>query len=125
MRNFIFSLSKYYLDGVVVIIVNFNRAEIREAEELISILEEEISPRDKRLVIDLGQCEYVDPTFIGVLLETLNRLKAQGISLKLVKPDITKSNSSLFTNILRLFELYKSREEALQIINRTNPLLAL
>ena len=125
MRNVMSNFGRLYVNGGVVIIVNLNRAATREAEELISILEEEISPRDKRLVIDLGQCEYVDPTFIGVLLETLNRLKAQGISLKLVKPDITKSNSSLFTNILRLFELYKSREEALQIINRTNPLLAL
>ena len=51
MRNFIPNFTKLYLDGAVVIIVNLNRATIREANELISILEEEISPRDKRLVI--------------------------------------------------------------------------
>ncbi len=113
MRNSISNFGKLYVNGAVVIIVNLNRATIREANELISILEEEISPRDKRLVIDLSQCEFVDPTFIGVLLVTLKRLKAQGRSLRLVKPDIPQNNSSVFTNILRLFKLYKSREEAL------------
>ena len=109
MSNF----ERLYVNGGVVIIVNLNRATVQETKELISILEEEISPRDKRLVIDLSQCEFVDPTFIGVLLVTLKRLKTQGRSLKLVEPNISQNDSSVVTNILRLFELYKSREEAL------------
>jgi anti-anti-sigma factor len=109
MSNF----GRLYVNGGVVIIVNLNRATIQEAKELISILEEERSSRDKKLVVDLGQCEFVDPTFIGILLVTLKRLKAQGKSLKLVKPDIPQNDSSVVTNILRLFEVYKSREEAL------------
>ncbi len=56
------------IDDVTVEKVNLTRATYKEAGELKNILKDDIVRKTRKIVIDLGQCEFIDSTFIGVLV---------------------------------------------------------
>ena len=56
------------VNGVRFIILNLSRATLREAIILKSIIEEEINLGEKKLVLDISQCEFIDFSFIGSLV---------------------------------------------------------
>ena len=100
--------------GVRFIIVNLSRATLQEAKILKSIIEEDIIIGVRKLVIDISQCEFIDSTFIGSLVVEQKRMKEKGGKVMLIYP--LKLDENLFhaTNTLRIFEIYQTREEAIE-----------
>ena len=100
--------------GVRFIIVNLTRATINEAKILRSIIEENITIGIRKLAIDISQCEFIDSSFIGTLVVGLKRMKEKGGKIMLIEP--VKLDENLFdvTNTLRIFEIYQTREEAIE-----------
>ena len=100
--------------GVRFIIVNLSRATLQEAIILKSIIEEEIIIGVKKLAIDISQCEFIDSTFIGSLVVGQKKMKEKGGKIMLIDP--VKLDKDLFhvINALRLFDLYKTREDAIK-----------
>ena len=107
------ALEKSFECGFLITKLKLKKATILEALEFKSELDEEILKGNHNIIIDLGSCEFLDSTFIGVLVVTWKKLKTAGGKLKLVKPgNFTKSVFHL-TGTIELFETYESREEAL------------
>ena len=105
---------KIYVDGVFVIEVNLNRSTINEAIAFRKMVEEEINSGHTKLVIDLSKCDYIDSTFFGAIIKVLGMMTDQGYKLKVVKPSISEEDIFTSTNTLRLFDIYKTREEAIK-----------
>ena len=78
------------------------------------MVEEEIDSGHKNLVIDISECEFIDSVFLGVIIKALKMMNSKGYTLKLVKP--ANPGEDLFTNrnLTRLFDLYKTREDAIK-----------
>ena len=108
---------KIYLDGVFVIAVNLNRSTINEAIIFRKILKEEINSGHTKLVIDLSKCVYIDSTFFGAIIVASRMLNDIGYKLKVVKPAIAGEYIFTHTNTLKLFDKYKTREEAIKSFN--------
>ena len=105
---------KIYIDGVLVIVVMCNRSTMREANEFKKLIKEEISSDHYKLVIDLTKCEYVDSTFFGAIMMTFGMMKDKGFKLKVVKPAISGEAIFTATHTLSLFDIFKTREEAIK-----------
>ena len=105
---------KIYLDGVFVIAVNLNRSTINEAIIFRKILKEEINSGHTKLVIDLSKCVYIDSTFFGAIIVASRMLIDLGSKLKVVKPGIVEEYIFTHTNYLKVFDKYKTREEAIK-----------
>ena len=58
-------------NNVVVLKVNLVRATLKEAEEFKNQLMEEIKLGNKKMVVDLSICEFIDSTFLGSLVGDL------------------------------------------------------
>ena len=110
MENF----EKILLDDVIVVAVNLTRSTILESKEFRKIIEEEIDDGHIRLVIDLSMCEIIDSTFFGVVIMTLKKLTEVGGKLKVVEPVNPMEDIYTITNTLRLFDIYKTREDAIK-----------
>ena len=110
MENF----EKIYVDDVFVIGVNVTRSTILEAKEFRKIIEEKIISGKNRLVIDLSKCEIIDSTFFGVVILALQKMIDIGGKLKVVESDNPKEDIFTSTNTLKLFDLYKKREDAIK-----------
>ncbi len=103
-----------YVDDVIVIEVNLIRSSIDEAIAFRKIAEEEINSGHTKLVIDLSKCDYIDSTFFGALIMASGMMNDIGYKLKVVKPAISGEYIFTTTHTLRLFDIYKTREEAIK-----------
>ena len=65
-------------DDVVIEKVNLTRATMKEAIKFKKILESDIEKKFKKIVIDISQCEFVDSTFLGVLIFALKEMNKIG-----------------------------------------------
>lgn len=106
--------SKSRVNDVIVIKVNLSRATLREALGLKKIIDEEINAGCKKLVIDLEQCEFIDTTFLGTLVITLRNMRENEGDLKLIEPTSYHKSLMMITNTFKLFEFYKTQEEAIK-----------
>jgi len=103
-----------YVDGVFVISVKLSHSTLNEAVAFRKIVEEEINSGHTKLVIDLSKCDYIDSTFFGVVVLALQKMIVIGGKLKVVEPVNTKEDIFTTTNTIGLFDLYKTREEAIK-----------
>lgn len=99
---------------VLIEVVNMLRATIKEAEEFKQILLHEIEAGCKKIVVDLTECEFIDSTFLGVLVVSLKRITGLGGDLKLVGFQSKVSSMFQLTRLNRVFESFHSREEAIK-----------
>jgi anti-anti-sigma factor len=102
------------IDDIVIEIVNLDRATLREAEELKNNINENISRGYKKIIIDISSVEFLDSTFLGVIVNTLKKVAKLGGDLKLVgfKP-VVRSMFEL-TRLFRVFETYGELQDAIK-----------
>ncbi|HSL87775.1 MAG TPA: STAS domain-containing protein [Ignavibacteriaceae bacterium] len=101
-------------DGYLVEIVNITRATAKEAKEFKQILDEDILYGHHNLIIDLSKCEFMDSTFIGVMVVTYKKLRGRGGIMKLIKPGLFANSLLNYTGTIEIFETYETLEEAVQ-----------
>lgn len=102
------------MGSVVVEIINSNRATINEAQHLKNALQIKLDEGFNKFIIDLSACEFVDSTFLGVLVSNLKKVAKSGGDLRLVgfKP-IVRSMFEL-TRMFRVFASYSDLQEAIK-----------
>ncbi len=102
------------IDDVVVEIINMERATLREADELKSLINEKVDMGFRKVIVDLSAVEFVDSTFLGVIVGSLKKVAKLNGDLKLVgfKPPVR----SMFelTRLFRVFESYGDLQEAIR-----------
>jgi anti-anti-sigma factor len=98
--------------------VNLDRGTITEANTLKEILEKRISDGCGKFVVDLSLCEYIDSTFLGVLVNALKKAAKLEGDLKLVgfKPAV----HAMFelTRLYRVFETFKDVPSAVKSFSK-------
>ena len=97
---------------VVIEVVNLSRATYKEAQEFKKILEEDIEKKYKKLVVDISQCEFLDSTFLGVLVFAKKATNKIGGDVRIVEPTSVFRVLQEKTSTLNVFETYKTVEEA-------------
>lgn len=102
------------IDDVLIEIINLDRATLTESEKFKSILTNSIQLGERKIVVDLSACEFIDSSFLGALVHVLKKMvKAEG-DLKLVgfKPAVR----SMFelTRMFRVFETYSTLNDAVE-----------
>jgi anti-anti-sigma factor len=99
--------------GYLIAKINVEKATILEALEFKCVMDEHIYNGNHNIIIDLENCEFLDSTFIGVLVVTWKKVKEKGGKLKLVKPGNFAQTVFHLTGTIEIFETYDSVEEAL------------
>ncbi len=107
-----FTKEKYA--DVLVEVVNLTRATLKEAEEFKLTLSQDIEEGAKKIVVDISQCEFIDSTFLGALVVSLKKITGLGGDLRLVGFQPAVHSMFELTRMYRVFESYKTKEEAIQ-----------
>jgi anti-anti-sigma factor len=102
---------------VVVLNVNLLRATLKEAEEFKGQLMEEINSGNKKIVVNLSRCEFIDSTFLGTLVVALKKVTSSGGDLRLVGFQPAVSSMFELTRMYRVFESFETSEEAVSSFN--------
>jgi anti-anti-sigma factor len=106
------------IDDIVVEIINIDRATIREAEDLKEKISPKISAGYKKIIIDLSSVEYLDSTFLGVIVGTLKKVAKAGGDLKLVGFQPAVQSMFELTRLFRVFESYSELQDAIHSFNK-------
>lgn len=106
------------IDDVIVEIINLDRATLREAEDLKDKVISKINAGFNKIIIDLSAVEFIDSTFLGVIVGTLKKAVKQGGDLKLVgfKPPVRAMFE--LTRLFRVFETYSELQEAIRSFHK-------
>jgi anti-anti-sigma factor len=110
---------KIVIADVAVETVNLTRATYKEAAELKKIINEDIARRFKKIVIDLSQCEFIDSTFIGVLVVSLKNIASIGGELHIIRPASIAHSILEMSGTLDIFNLCDNMEEAINSFSNT------
>ncbi len=102
------------IGDVLVEIINLDRATLNEAEELKDNISKRMAEGYRKIIIDLSACDFVDSTFLGVLVGALKKITKLGGDLKIVgfRPAV-KSMFEL-TRLFRIFETYTDLQDAIK-----------
>jgi len=109
---------KKAINDVIVEIVNLSRATFKEASDFKKILNEDLEKKFQKIVVDISQCEFMDSTFLGVLVYAQKRISSQGGTIKLVEPASVFQTLLEKTSTLRIFDTYKTLQEAVQSFSK-------
>lgn len=103
-----------HVGDIVVEVVNLSRATYKEASQLKKNLDSLIQNKQKKIIVDLNQCEFLDSTFLGVLVLSLKASAKIGGDVKIVKPDEIAKALMEKAGTLNVFNLYDSLDEAIK-----------
>ena len=105
------------INDILVIIINLDRATLKEADTLKKQLTRSIEDGNLKIIIDLTACEFIDSSFLGALVHILKKCVKSNGDLKLVgfKPAVR----SMFelTRMFRVFETHSNLKEAVESYN--------
>lgn len=111
-------VEKIYND-IIVEFVKFERATIKESDLLKENLTNAIMHGYKKIIVDLSEVNYIDSTFLGVLVVTLKRVAKENGDIRLIgfKPAV----HAMFelTRMFRVFQTYSDLEKAIKSFNNT------
>jgi len=110
-----FTKEKY--GDVLVEVVNLTRATLKEAEEFKLTLSQDIEEGARKIIVDISECEFIDSTFLGALVVSLKKITALGGDLRLVGFQPAVHSMFELTRMYRVFESYKTKDEAIQSFN--------
>lgn len=100
-------------NDVIVEIVNVERATIKYAEEFKKQVLNSINNGFFKVVVDLSNVEFIDSSFLGVLVRTLKRTVQFKGDLKLVGLQPAVRSMFELTRMLRVFDSFDNTNEAI------------
>jgi len=106
--------TKEKVGEVTYIQVNIVRATLQEAEEFKNLLIDSIEEGNRKIIVDLSTCEFIDSTFLGTLVVALKKLTTLGGDLRLVGFQPAVHSMFELTRMYRVFESFKSKDEAIK-----------
>jgi anti-anti-sigma factor len=105
---------KEELGNIIIEKINLSRATLKEAGDFKRILIGEIESGSRKFIIDVSECEFIDSTFLGVLVIAMKKITSLGGSIKLVGFQAPVHSMFELTRAYKVFESYKSVEEAVE-----------
>ena len=102
------------LKDVVIEIVNLTRATYKEALELKEILNLDVARNFKKIVIDIRQCEFIDSTFLGVMVFIKKSIFEIGGDVRIVKSYSNVRTILEKVGAYKFFSIFDSIESAVR-----------
>lgn len=102
-----------------VTIVDFKgRLAVGVSDTLLPrVIDEILGEGSKKILLNLSDMDYIDSNGLGELVQAYRESQRRGASLRLLKPQDRVQKTLRLTNLLPIFSVYDSEEEALQAFN--------
>jgi len=99
---------------IIIEKINIERATYREAEEFRKFIQQDIDKGSNKIIIDMKPCEFMDSTFLGVLVNSLKQIQRANGNLKLASIHDDAKVLLDITRISEIFTMYSDSEAAVE-----------
>ena len=99
-------------DDVVAVKVNISRATMDSAPQFREYLIKLIEDNDKKFIIDLSFCDFLDSSFLGSMAASLKKIRSLKGNLVIVNNKEVPAGILSLTNLDRVFQIYQTVEDA-------------
>ena len=94
--------------------VNLQRVSLKEANIMKSRIFEDNLLNNKKIIIDISKCDFIDSSFLGALVDSLKRIIKTGGDIKIVIASSSFAERIVNNSgILAVFEIYTSVKDAI------------
>ena len=91
------------------------RATIKEASIMKRRLFEDIQLNNKKIIVYISKCTFIDSTFLGASIVSLKKVRETGGDIKIViSPPSLTAGIINYSRLQRVFEIYPSLKDALK-----------
>jgi anti-sigma B factor antagonist len=99
-----------------VTVVDFKgRLAVGVSDTLLpKVVKEILEEGSKKILLNLSEMDYIDSNGLGELVQSYRESQRAGASLRLLKPQDRVAKTLRLTNLLPMFSVYESEEEALR-----------
>ncbi|MBU2445862.1 MAG: STAS domain-containing protein [Bacteroidetes bacterium] len=105
-------------EGFTIIKVNESRSSIQVAAELKDLFSELILQQSKRLfLVDLTEVTFVESSFLGAIVFAYKEIMQKKGVIKVIVTNAIVYDRFIITQLDKLFDIFNSREEALNSFN--------
>jgi anti-anti-sigma factor len=102
------------IDDIAIVKIDILIATHRDAKPLWDELESRLIFKWNKLIIDLSPCNYIDSTFIGMIVKIFRKVSEKSGQMVIVFPKINTIESFSVLGITKIVPCYNSVEEALK-----------
>jgi anti-anti-sigma factor len=99
-------------NDIFIVDVNFPRTSIYLANDFKEVIFGAIENGEKFIIVDFSKCEFVDSTFLGVLVVSYKKLIPVGGNIHLVVSNQNILANLDMTRMTKIFKVFPSIEEA-------------
>lgn len=114
------SLVEKYINDILVIQINYPRATFNEANILKNSIEKGVEKGYIKIILDLNNCEYVDSTFLNIMVNGLKRVTKLNGDIRIVGLQPTVLAMFELTRIFRVFQTYSDVQKAVDSFEGKN-----
>jgi anti-anti-sigma factor len=114
------SLEEKQIKDVLIIQINYTRATFSEANFLKSAIEKGIEKGYVKIILDLSNCEYVDSTFLSIMVNGLKQVSKLNGDIRVVGLQPTVLAMFELTRIFRVFQTYSDLQKAVDSFDTPN-----
>ena len=101
--------------GDVTIVDFVGRLAIGVSDSVLPrIIGEILGDGSKKILLNLSGMDYIDSNGLGELVQVFRESKRSGASLRLLKPHDRVAKTLRLTNLLPMFTVYESEEDAIK-----------
>jgi len=113
MENFSLQL----IEHIAVIKVDLISATMRDSQGLWDLMEQESIFEKKKIIIDLSACNFIDSTFIGMIIKIYRQVSKHEGVMKVVFPQVTELESFRVIGITKIMSCFPTISEAVASFN--------
>jgi anti-sigma B factor antagonist/stage II sporulation protein AA (anti-sigma F factor antagonist) len=113
MENF----SLKIIEHIAVVKVELISATLRDSQALWDLMDVESIFEKKKIIIDLSSCNFIDSTFIGMIIKIYRQVSKNGGSMKIVFPQVTELESFRVIGITKIISCFPTISTAVESFN--------
>jgi anti-anti-sigma factor len=99
-------------NDIFIVDVNIPRTSIYLANDFKELIFNAIENGEKHIIVDFSKCEFIDSTFLGVLVVSYKKLIPIGGNIHLVINNQNIMANLDMTRMTKIFKVYSTFEEA-------------
>ena len=104
--------------GDVTIVDFVGRLAIGVSDTVLPrVIGEILNDGSRKILLNLSDMDYIDSNGLGELVQAFRESKRNGASLRLLKPHDRVAKTLRLTNLLPMFAVYETEDDALKAFN--------